>query len=234
MARLTHAKEKPAWLEEAENFCRVAGIEIMAWGPDLLTVEAKLPERKKEIASQLGQFGFKVIENEDNDYAGMLDLSRNPEAVQAKIASILASYDISRRPWDEQIEPLILAFCSLLLVPALSGNAGRYPSWYLPLGLLFVVLFVWDGSRIWGWRLEIVPEGLRVQRNFRWSTIPWEQIRAVESVDAAWGRGQESVVIKLPSHSSERLGTFNVVFARNLRDRLRYELPQRRREMRIE
>jgi hypothetical protein len=60
--------------------------------------------------------------------------------------------------------------------------------------------------------------------------IPWEQIRAVESVDAAWGRGQESVVVRLASGLSDRLGTFNFAFSRNLRDRLRYELGQRRRE----
>jgi hypothetical protein len=225
MALVIPSKEKPAWLEEARNFCRSAGIEIIGWGPDLLSVEAKSPDRAKEIASQLGNLGFKVVENEDNDYAGILDLSRNPAAVQAQIAS----FDISRRPWDEQVEPLIWAI--LMLSLGLAWKAGRYTSWIaLPLGLLSIALFAWDGIRIWGWRLEMVPEALRVQRHFRWCTIPWEQIRAVQSIDAAWGRGQESVVVKLASHSSERLGTFDCAFSRNLRDRLRYELAQRRRE----
>jgi hypothetical protein len=65
----------------------------MGWGPDMLTVEAKSQDRAKEIASQLGQLGFKAIENEDNAYAGMLDLSKNPGEIQARIAS----FDISRR-----------------------------------------------------------------------------------------------------------------------------------------
>jgi len=231
MAILTRAQDRPAWLDETSNFCKSARITIVAWGPNGLLVEAKSPERAKEIASQLGQLGFKVIENEDNDYAGILELSQNPAAVQAAIQAEIASFDVSRRHLGEQIEPIFLAFCSLLLVPGLFGNDVRYPSWItLPLGLLSLIGFVWDGSRIWGWRLEMVPEGLRVQQYFRWSTIPWEQIRTVESVDAAWGRNQESVVVKLASGSSVRLGTFNFLFSRKLRDRLRYELAQGRRD----
>ena len=66
-------------------------LRLWPWGPDLLTVEAKSPERAKEITAQLGRLGFKVIEDEDDEYAGMLNLSRNPAATQAAIAS----FDIS-------------------------------------------------------------------------------------------------------------------------------------------
>ena len=199
----------------------------MAWGPDMLTVEAKSEGRAKEISTQLGQLGFKPIKDEDDAYAGLLSLSKNPEAIPAGIASL----DVSRRRWDEQIVPFIWAFCSLALVPVLSGRTGRTPYWpALTIGVSSVILFFRDGVRIWGWRLEILPDGLRVRRNYRWSTIPWEQIRAVESVSSG-GRNQEAVVLKLKSPATtERLGSFNFPFARRLRDRLRIEIAQRRGE----
>ncbi len=99
-------KRDPTWLPEARQFCRDSGIKIMAWGPDLLTVEAKSTERAKEIVSKLGQLGFKVVEDEDDSYAGMLSLSLNPAAVKEKIVS----FDVSRRPWIDLIEPLIWVF----------------------------------------------------------------------------------------------------------------------------
>src|SRR5215470_1763595 len=144
----SHA-EKPVWLDEVRQFCSRAGINIMGWGPDLLTVEAKSRERAQQIASQLATLGFKVVENEDSAYAGMLDLSRNPDAVQARIAS----FDISKRRWDEQIVPLLWALGALLLIPGISRSNSRYP-WVTPsLGALSLFLFFWDGTRIWGWRL---------------------------------------------------------------------------------
>jgi len=76
--------DKPSWWQQTNEFCHARGIKIMAWGPDLLTVEAKSPERAKEIAAQLADLGFKVIESEDNALAGMLDLSQNPAAIIAK------------------------------------------------------------------------------------------------------------------------------------------------------
>jgi|SRR5580692_5996581 hypothetical protein len=57
------SKENPSWLLEASEFCRSAGIKIMAWGPDLLTFEAKSPDRAWEIATKLAQFGFKTTKN---------------------------------------------------------------------------------------------------------------------------------------------------------------------------
>lgn len=194
----------------------------MGWGPDMLTVEARSEECVKEIASQLGQLGFRIVKNDDDAYAGLLNLSKNPAAVEAKIAS----FDISRRPWDEQIEPLIWALGALLLLPSLATNSGRYPYWVtFPLGALSLVLFFWDGRRIWGWRVETLPNALRIRRGFRWTTIPWDQIRNVKSRQR--GR-QESVAVELASHHSEKLGTFKDSFARNLRDRLRVEIAQRK------
>jgi len=55
--------------------------------------------------------------------------------------------------------------------------------------------------------------------------IPWDQIRSVNSLSA--GRSQEAVVRGLASRQSEPLGTLDVVSARDLHDRLRYELAQR-------
>ena len=218
-------REKPPWLDETRAFCRSSGISIMGWGPDMLTVEAKSPDRASEIANQLGQLGFKVVKNEDDEYAGLLNLSRNPEAVQAAIQQHVESFDISRRRWLEQIEPLIWALGSLLLIPGIAGSSSRTPQWLsLLIGAASLVAFFWDGARIWGWRLQLASDGLRIRRYFRWSTFPWAQIRDVETVSA--GR-QEALVLKLAPNKSERLGTFDVVCARNTRDRLRQELALR-------
>jgi len=73
------------------------------------------------------------------------------------------------------------------------------------------------------------PEELRVRRNFRWSTIPWTQIQAAET-GSAGGRNEEAVTLTLTSNTRLRLGTFGYRFARVLRDRLRKEINQRRRE----
>ena len=217
-------KEKPPWLPEAQEFSRTAGIRIMGWGPDMLVVEAKSPARAEEIATQLGHLGFKTIEDEDDTYAGVLSLSKNPAAIQAKIAT----FDVSRRRWDEQIVPLIWALGTLLLLPALYTPRERDLYWIrFPFGVLFAFLLFWDGLRIWGWRLEILPGELRIRRRFRWKAILWGQVKSVESI-AGRGRNQEQVFLKLGSGTSEPLGSFNVAFARNLRDRLRFELSQRR------
>jgi hypothetical protein len=215
-------KNDPGWLPETRDLCCQLGITIMAWGPDMLTVAAKSPTRAKEIAAQLAHLGFKAIEDEDDAYAGMLSLSKNPDAVQAQVAV----FNISRRRWDEQMEPLIWAACAIGFLISGLNHSGRYPSWFtLPAGAALTVLFFWDAARIWGWRLEILPEALRVRRRFRWTMIRWDQIRKVESVPR--GRNQERVVLHLVSHSAEPLGTFGGGFARNLRDRLRQELARR-------
>jgi hypothetical protein len=215
-------KNDPGWLPETRDLCCQLGITIMAWGPDMLTVAAKSPTRAKEIAAQLAHLGFKAIEDEDDAYAGMLSLSKNPDAVQAQVAV----FNISRRRWDEQMEPLIWAACAIGFLISGLNHSGRYPSWFtLPAVAALTVLFFWDAARIWGWHLEILPEALRVRRRFRWTMIRWDQIRKVESVPR--GRNQERVVLHLVSHSAEPLGTFGGGFARNLRDRLRQELARR-------
>lgn len=217
-------KENPAWLQQTREFCRSSGITIVGWGPDLITVEAKSLERAHEIASKLEQLGFKVVPDEDDANAGLLSLSQNPAAVHAKIAD----FDITRRRWMDQIVPLIWAFCSLVLISGVTERNSRIPYWIrLFLGILLAVLFLRDAARIWGWRAETLPAGLRIRRYYRWITIPWEQISSVESVPAR-GRGQESVVLKLRSAAPERLGTFDCPFARGLRDRLRSEIAERR------
>jgi hypothetical protein len=215
-------KNDPGWLPETRDLCCQLGITIMAWGPDMLTVAAKSPTRAKEIAAQLAHLGFKAIEDEDDAYAGMLSLSKNPDAVQAQVAV----FNISRRRWDEQMEPLIWAACAIGFLISGLNHSGRYPSWFtLPAAAALTVLFFWDAARIWGWRLEILPDALRMRRRFRWTMIPWDQIRKVESVPR--GRNQERVVLHLVSHSLEPLGTFGGGFARNLRDRLKQELARR-------
>lgn len=214
-------RQNPSWLQQTQEFCSNSGITIVAWGPDLLTVEAKSEERAEEIATLLGQIGFRVVKDDDDAAAGLLSLSKNPVAIEAKIAS----FDISRRPWDEQIVPLIWALVASLLLRSFAVNSGRYHWLIFLLGALFLVLFLWDGRRIWGWRLETPPRALRVRREFRWITISWDQIRSVKSVEKS--RNQESVVVELASSNYEQLGTFKPSFARNLRDRLRIEIANR-------
>ncbi len=216
---------EPAWLPAARDLCRKNGITIMAWGPDLLTVEASSPQHARAIASQLAPLGFQVIPNEDDDRAGMLSLSMNPEAIGAK----LAEFPISRRGWGDQIEPLIWLGCGVCFLYAGLTRTGRYP-WplMLALGIVMVPLFVWDALRIWSWRLELLPEAVRVRRMGRWTRIPWNEIRSIDSERSTIGRRQERVIIRMTSHSAERLGTFLDAFARNLRDRLRIELANRR------
>lgn len=218
-------KGKPPWLDSARDFCRRSGISVVGWGPNLLTVEAKSPSRAAEIANQLGQLGFKVVKDEDDENAGLVNLSQNPDALQAAAHQRTATFDISRRRWPEQIEPLIWLGCSSLLLPSVA-NGGRYPpSFAYFVGLICVVVFFWDGARIWGYRLELVPEALRVRRYFRWTMIPWADIKTIESVST--GRSQEALVLHLASRHSQRLGKFDFLYARNTRDRLRQELAQR-------
>jgi len=216
-------KEKPVWLDEARELCRRERISVVGWGPNMLTVEAKSPTRAAEIANHLGQLGLKVVKNADDEDAGLLDLSPDPNAIEESIRRQTAAFDISRPRWSTQVEPLVFLLGSSLLIPKIATSDGRTPAWTAySLGLICLIAFFWDAARIWGWRLELLPGGLRVRRYFRWTTIPWDGIRSVESVSA--GRNEEALVLKLTAHNSERLGKFDVVYVRNVRDRLRQEL----------
>ncbi len=50
----------------------------MAWGPDTLVVQAESPEIASQISNQLRQLGFKAVEDEADNYAGILTLSLKP------------------------------------------------------------------------------------------------------------------------------------------------------------
>jgi membrane protein YdbS with pleckstrin-like domain len=215
----------PAWLPLARDFCKQKGITVMAWGPELLTVEATSPARAHEIAAQLAPLGFKVIPSEEDTAAGMLSLSPNPDAVRAKVAE----FPIARRLWGEQIEPLIWLFCGSCFLYSGITRTGRYPwQMMLALGITSLLLFVWDALRIWSWRLELLPEGIHIRRLGRWHTISWNEIQRIETERAPIGRRLKRVTLYLSSDGSERLGTFVDAFAINLRDRLRIEVEQRR------
>ena len=70
--------KNPDWLPQVRDFCRDAGIKIMAWGPVTLVVEAKSPEIAAHVSNQLRQLGFKAVEDEADSYAGILTLSLTP------------------------------------------------------------------------------------------------------------------------------------------------------------
>jgi hypothetical protein len=218
-------KANPPWLAQARDFCRANGITVMGWGPNMLTVEAKTSERAAQIASRLASLGFKPVPNVDDAYAGMLDLSPDPDAVRSHLASRLASVDISRRPLQERIIPLIWGLCWLLLLHGATQNNDEGRKWVnLTVGAVGVVLFFWDGARIWGWKLEITSSSLRVRRFFRWSDFPWERIRSVDVTEKTRNSGRQVVVLALKPRSTEKLGAFYGPFAEDLRDRLRNEL----------
>lgn len=224
MAILAPAKGKPDWLDEARAFCRDRNIKIAAWGPDLLTVESGSPDRDRAIASQFAQIGFHVVENSETSEAGLLDLSRNPEAIR----NAIASFNISRRPMGELIAPLVPAVLSVWIFVMAFRTSSQNPALSILLAVASALFFVWYALTAWTWRLELRPDSLHIRRYGRWATIPWNQIRAVDSVSP--GRSRVSVILKLESQPAEKLGTFANAFGINLRDRLRYELAQRRHE----
>jgi hypothetical protein len=90
------------------------------------------------------------------------------------------------------------------------------------LAALFFGVFLWDGARIWGWRLRINSNGVAVRRYFRWTAVPWDQIRAVDTAGAR-SRNQEAVMLNT-WNGRLRLGGFGYQFARALRDHLREEI----------
>ena len=66
-----------------------------------------------------------------------------------------------------------LGFCSLLLVPGVFGSSRRTFYWVgLPIGIFAIVMFFRDSARIWGWKLEMRLEGLRIRRYYRLRVRP--------------------------------------------------------------
>ena len=75
MSLFSRSKD-PRWLKSARELCIARNINIMGWGPHAFMVEAKGPERAPEIAVQLSNLGFQPVPDPEDDYAGILTLSR--------------------------------------------------------------------------------------------------------------------------------------------------------------
>ena len=221
------SKSTPAWLAETKQYCESAGIPIVAWGPNLLTVEARGLARAKEVAAQMGALGFQEIPCAGNSRAGLLDLSKDPAALRAEAHARTygrGSFDLTRPCWQDTIQPAVWLLFSMLLIPGLvAGDDPREPYWLIaPLGLATLVMFVHEGTRIWGWRMEMSDAGVRVRRNFMWKEIPWS---AIERVSPCASRGRErSVTLTLADAHRESLGTFFSPFAQQLRAKIEAEL----------
>lgn len=220
-------KAKPAWLQQVREFCRTTGIEICGWGSDTLVVEAKSPDRAEQITAQLRAFGFDLVENDAD--SGTLLLSLNPTATRAKEKQSSASFDLSRRLMRERVAPVFeailgiwLFWYSITLPPPKSER-------FTVLAGLILIVFLVDAGRLWGWALRISPAELQVRRYFRWSAIPWTQIRGVE-LTGARSPYQQGVTLALAPKSKLRLGAFASPFARALRDRLREEISKQQAE----
>lgn len=213
------SKPDPAWLPETRQFCQGAGIPIVGWGPNLLTVEARGKARAQEITSQLGSLGFQPIDNAGNRYAGLLDLSKDPAALREQIHN----FDVTKPCWQDSAQPLIWALGALLLIPWFSSSDPREPYWMVaPLGLGSLAMFVYEALRIWGYRAEFSSDALRVRRYFRWKEIPWDRVLSVHTKRSS-GRS-ESVTLMLVPRDRDVLGTFFGPFASALRDRIATEV----------
>lgn len=221
-------KEKPVWLQQVREFCRTAGIEICGWGSDTLIVETKSPDRAEQITSQLRAFGFDLVENDAD--SGTLLLSLNPAATRAKEKESSASFDLSRRLMRERIAPVFEAILGIWLFWYSITLPSPKPERFTVLAWLILIVFLVDAGRLWGWALRLSPAELQIRRYFRWSAIPWTQIRSVELTS---GRSpyQQGVTLILAPSGKLRLGAFVYPFARALRDRLRQEVAKQQPEL---
>jgi hypothetical protein len=218
------SKPDPIWLAETRQFCQGAGIPIVGYGPNLLTVEARGKERAQEITSQLSSLGFQAIDNAGNRYAGLLDLSKNPAALHPQ----LHHFDVTRACWQDSAQPVIWAIGALLIIPAFTGSDPREPYWLAaPLGMGSLAMFLYEALRIWGYRAEFTHDALRVRRYFQWKEIPWAEILSVHTKCAS--KRSESVTLVREPHGREVLGSFFGPFACALRNRIHDELEQHRR-----
>jgi hypothetical protein len=220
-------KSAPPWLAETQLYCKSAGIPIVGWGPNLLTVEASGYARAKEVATQMSALGFQEIPCAGNIRAGLLDLSKDPAALRAEAEARLhraRPFDLTHPCWQDTIQPAAWLLLSLLLIPGMIwGDDPREPYWLIaPLGIATLAMFLREAARIWGWRLEFTDAGVRVRRNFFWKEIPWS---AIERVSPCAMRGHErSVTLTLADAHRESLGTFFSPFAQQLRTKLESEL----------
>jgi hypothetical protein len=213
------SKPDPIWLAETRQFCQGAGIPIVGYGPNLLTVEARGKERAQEITSQLSSLGFQAIDNRGNTYAGLLDLSKNPGALHEQ----LHHFDVTHSCWQDSAQPFIWAIGALLLIPWLLNSDPREPYWMVaPLGLGSLAMFVYEASRIWGYRAEFTHDALRVRRYFSWRAYSWTHILSVHTKRCS--SRSESVTLVCTPRDREVLGTFFGPFASALRDRIAAEM----------
>ena len=172
------AKVDPPWLRQARELCRDRSIKIAGWGPQTLVVYAESPERAKQIVSALAPLGLQPVQDEDDANAGLLTLSKSP-ADARHVAQQHRFSELSVRPLYDRLTP-VLELGLLLVCFAYAIRHPAVKSWTF-LTLVLLLLFLRDAARIWGWDLKILPEALQVRRSFRWSTIPWAEIRSVES-----------------------------------------------------
>jgi len=112
-------------------------------------------------------------------------------------------------------------------MPAVHAKSFEHYWGALPSGIAATLAWLGEVTLNPKWRLELLPRGIHFRRHLRWSTIAWTQISAVESVPLWRGAEREAVVLTLTSDAPQTLGTFHGIFARTLRDRLRYEIASR-------
>jgi hypothetical protein len=215
----------PAWLPAARQICRGSGITIAGWGPNLLTLEAPTPESRTRVTALLAAIGLRPISNPDDEYAGLLDFSADPAALEAQIDAHLAAVEISRRPLQERMVPIIWMLGSLLLLRGIlhwRDGSDAYVNIFL--GVLSLAIFGWDAPRVWGWQLQITPQCLRVRRNFHWTEFRWDSLRTAYITEDSRDGRSNVVALDLIGRSAEQLGSFDNVFAHELRDRLLQEI----------
>ena len=221
---------KPEWLAEIRDFCGQNGIKIAGWGAESLVVLSESPTLAKQLAAQLEHLGFQTTEDADDVHAGLLTLSRNREALHSgTLEPRHPQRDFSRLPRLASVGPLFFACMSVLgFWPRVRQPSKGFHGDFV-FGSIFFLVFVWQGLSVWGWKLQLSQEELRVRRCFVWSAITWSEIRAVV-VKKGWGRGNEVVTLTLKPRGSLRLGTFGFPFAHALRDHLKKEFARRRCE----
>ena len=80
MALFGERRKDPDWLGPVRAFCKTAGIEIMAWGPETVVVKAPTRDDALRIETELASFGLRVVEDEGDEYAGVVTMRRNKPA----------------------------------------------------------------------------------------------------------------------------------------------------------